>query len=161
MTRAVRDLFWCASWVLLAPLTGCLETADLGTLPSDASLFEVPVVSNDAGGPPVDAASTCSSSGDCSNGSFCKKPVGECDGVGACTPMPTSCSGVSSMPVCDCSEMNRDNPCEAWLMGENVAGIGMCPAVPQVEAGTPQDGGGLPTVEGGTGLDGSSNPGDP
>jgi hypothetical protein len=68
--------------------------------------------------------------------------IGGClegDPVGTCSPMPTSCSLIQTMPVCGCDGNSYINGCVASQAGVNVALTGDCPPGVLADGGT--DGG--------------------
>lgn len=53
-------------------------------------------------------------------GQFCRKAIGDCDGVGECSPRPEACLDVW-IPVCGCDGQIYSNTCYAHRAGVNVA----------------------------------------
>lgn len=66
----------------------------------------------------------------CSSGSYCKMPVGQCrapDASGYCAPRPELCSQQYA-PVCGCNGETYGNACQAAAAGVSVAYKGECEA---------------------------------
>jgi len=68
---------------------------------------------------------TCTQNAECTAVDYCERAVGDCNGVGQCTTMPTICSSVWD-PVCGCDGATYGNPCEAAAAGMNVDYLGEC-----------------------------------
>lgn len=71
----------------------------------------------------------CQNNGDCSQGEFCQKTDGDCDGDGTCAAMPTMCLYVWD-PVCGCDGSTYANECSASMAGVSVESQGECPPPP-------------------------------
>jgi hypothetical protein len=67
----------------------------------------------------------CTMNGDCGEGAFCAKPLGECAGDGQCEARPTACPDVY-LPVCGCDGQTYGNRCEAAAAGVSAAHEGEC-----------------------------------
>ena len=66
----------------------------------------------------------------CSAGSYCKMPAGQCrspDAAGYCAPKPQVCSQQYA-PVCGCNGETYGNACQAAVAGVSVAYKGECEA---------------------------------
>jgi len=71
--------------------------------------------------------SECSNNADCDVADFCAKAAGDCDGIGACEPIPFPPCMFPDDPVCGCNGVSYRNACFANANGENVASEGECP----------------------------------
>ncbi|MDY6839507.1 MAG: hypothetical protein SWH78_16195 [Thermodesulfobacteriota bacterium] len=69
--------------------------------------------------------SLCFSNSDCGPEFYCAKPEGDCDGEGACTPLPEFCPMVID-EVCGCDGETYMNGCEAAMAGVSIAHLGAC-----------------------------------
>jgi hypothetical protein len=129
------------SFVLL--VAGCIETADLGTIPDPSGdrlniELDAPTGSRDASqdAPAQPKVTNCMVNDDCLiTGEYCDKPVGACTGAGQCTSKPTSCPK-GGATVCDCNSHDQTSACEAALMGLALLSEVPCAAAPKFEAGT-------------------------
>jgi hypothetical protein len=73
----------------------------------------------------VDAGG-CSSSTDCMSTQYCNKTLGNCDGKGVCTPIPSFCPTFCSY-VCGCDKVTYCNSCYAAQMDRTtIASTGAC-----------------------------------
>jgi beta propeller repeat protein len=72
-----------------------------------------------------DEGGVCYSNSDCGPQSYCAKPEGDCDGEGACTPVPEVCLDTYD-PVCGCDGLTYPSECEAAMYGVSVAHSGEC-----------------------------------
>jgi hypothetical protein len=148
--------------LLSVALAACIDTADLGVLDASSSSDAPPTLFPDSSTPDApakipgsDGGTPCATNADClAAGSFCKKALNDCLGMGACTQKPTSCPPAMGT-VCDCAQVMRTSECEAALAGESVSADGICPLVVPGDAG---DGpmGPVPSFEGGA-FDGAAD----
>ncbi len=67
----------------------------------------------------------CSANNDCSEGYYCEKDIGDCDGTGECTQKPSECPEIWA-PVCGCDNVTYENSCYAARNGVNVLHEGEC-----------------------------------
>lgn len=68
----------------------------------------------------------CTDNSDCGPGEFCQKTIGNCGGVGQCSPIPLICNLIFS-PVCGCNGVTYSNECMAWGDGVSADFAGNCP----------------------------------
>jgi hypothetical protein len=75
---------------------------------------------------PLDlCAALCTDNEQCPPAEFCQKPVGQCDGLGACRPRPEQCPDVVD-PVCGCDGVSYTNDCFRMLARVALAHLGPC-----------------------------------
>jgi Kazal-type serine protease inhibitor domain len=79
--------------------------------------------------PPDRCESLCFDNESCGPEAFCRKPVGRCDGLGACHPRPVPCPNVVD-PVCGCDGQTYANECVAGNAGVALAHRGPCEEEP-------------------------------
>lgn len=87
-------------------------------------------------GPTDPACLECSDNGECSDGEWCARHAGMCDGVGTCLPRPQECGKVAE-PVCGCDGQQYGNPCLAGLAGVVIAAEQACCVPAKCTAGEP------------------------
>jgi hypothetical protein len=68
----------------------------------------------------------CETNATCGGGLYCAKNVGDCEGTGECTALPTNCDDTDA-PVCGCDGITYINECRAHEAGVNVLETGQCP----------------------------------
>lgn len=71
--------------------------------------------------------STCTDSTDCTEGQYCAKMLGGCEGTGFCEDLPGSCPE-RGVPACGCDGTMYDTECLANAAGTSAARYGSCPA---------------------------------
>lgn len=71
----------------------------------------------------------CSRNEQCTSDTYCEKPVGECDGLGACQQRPRVCPAIED-PVCGCDGRTYSNGCYAGWDGVAIAHRGPCQREP-------------------------------
>lgn len=115
--------------LVYAPVCGCD-----GNTYTNECFADAEAVSVDHFGPCDDGGGgDCLTNADCAFtggffGQFCRKEVGDCDGVGVCSPRPEACLDVW-IPVCGCDGNIYSNTCYANSAGVNVASEGACVAI--------------------------------
>lgn len=67
----------------------------------------------------------CRDNTDCSEGFYCSRKEGDCDGVGRCSPKPQACITLWD-PVCGCDGGTYGNACDAAASGTSVAHRSPC-----------------------------------
>ena len=67
----------------------------------------------------------CNQNADCSEGSYCNRETGICDGPGECREMPVSCP-TGGTPVCGCDGTTYPNECFAQAAGMAILTSGSC-----------------------------------
>ncbi len=72
----------------------------------------------------------CAVNADCAEGSYCARPMGECDAsVGTCTEIPECIINPETWTpdlVCGCDEITYGSPCDAASAGVNLLEEGFC-----------------------------------
>jgi hypothetical protein len=76
----------------------------------------------------VNPSTTCLDNSDCGPDFYCKKPEGDCDGEGVCTPRPGHCPIILGGQVCGCDGQTYPSGCDAAQAGVSVAYGGYCNA---------------------------------
>ena len=71
---------------------------------------------------------SCTSSSECTQGSFWNFADGTCGrgGSGTCEAIPTVCTA-DVVPVCSCEQISFNNECYANAAAQSVATMGSCP----------------------------------
>ncbi|MDM8007941.1 MAG: Kazal-type serine protease inhibitor domain-containing protein [Phycisphaerae bacterium] len=102
-------------WEYWNPVCGCDGMTHSNA--SCAALYGVNVA--------YDGPCSCTDNADCPAGSYCDRPVGECDSAGVCQPYPVSCEPLRE-PVCGCDNVTYENNCEAAMAGATIQYLGPC-----------------------------------
>ena len=84
-------------------------------------------------------AALCTDNAQCSADTLCAKPIGHCDGLGACRQRPELCPDVVD-PVCGCDGRTYSNECDAGNAGVAVAHRGPCEGQPSATPTPTPDG---------------------
>ena len=74
----------------------------------------------------VCAGHTCVEHGECAEGHYCAKNMGDCEGEGYCTEIPDDPCPMFWAPVCGCDGQTYSNTCWAQAAGVNVDHEGEC-----------------------------------
>lgn len=67
----------------------------------------------------------CKDNYECGKNEFCKKAVGDCNGIGQCAEIPIACITLWD-PQCGCDGKTYGNSCNADAAGVNIAHVGEC-----------------------------------
>lgn len=67
----------------------------------------------------------CRESSECSEDEYCKKEMGNCDGIGYCEGRTGGCPTILMPTMCGCDNMNTDK-CWSTVKGVNIAYEGAC-----------------------------------
>jgi hypothetical protein len=70
----------------------------------------------------------CSANEACGEDEYCRKPVGQCAGMGACGARPVNCPDFLD-PVCGCDGRTYSNECDAANVGVALEHRGACEQV--------------------------------
>jgi outer membrane murein-binding lipoprotein Lpp len=68
----------------------------------------------------------CTTNADCTSGSFCEKPDGDCPGTGVCRVIEGTVCTADYNPVCGCDAVTYSNRCHANVAGTSVLHTGVC-----------------------------------
>ena len=72
---------------------------------------------------------SCMGNSHCRLNEFCLFPDGKCDGVGICTPRPSTCPLMPCTPeasICGCDQRSYCNRCDAYSNGVSIVHTGQC-----------------------------------
>lgn len=105
----------CAAAANLVSLEGMGECPSTCTI--ESSFFQVSLT--------ISSAMECNSNGDCGEGRYCRREIGQCDASGICDDIPLACT-LEANPVCGCDRRTYGNPCAASANVMSIRSMGEC-----------------------------------